>query len=85
VHAWRAGQARQVARDVPPWGRLDTGLPLGTAGLFGLSINQKGTEVIALTCPPLTAIGLKGWTDDIDLMLGVGRDQDLGIDITAVE
>ena len=30
------------ARDIPARGPLDTGLPLGTAGLFGLPIQHKG-------------------------------------------
>jgi hypothetical protein len=31
-----------IAGNIPARGPLDTGLPLGAAGLFGLSIQHKG-------------------------------------------
>ena len=60
-------------------------MALGTARLLGLPIDDKGLQVIAFARPPLPAIGPKGRPDHIDLMLGLGGDQEVGIHIAAVE
>jgi hypothetical protein len=74
-----------IARDIPAWGPLDAGLPLGAAGLLGLPIDDEGAQIIPLARPPLVAIRPKGRADHVDLMRGVGGDESLGIDIAAVE
>jgi hypothetical protein len=60
-------------------------MPLGTARLVCLPIDDKGLEVIALARQPLPAIGAKGWSKHIDLMLGLGGDQEIGIHIATIE
>ena len=40
---------------------------------------------MALPGPPLMAIGAKGRTHHLDVVLGLGRDQELGIDVATVE
>jgi hypothetical protein len=60
-------------------------MALGTVRLLRLPIDHKGLQVIALTRASLPAIGAEGWPDDIDLVHGPGGDQEVGIDVTAVE
>jgi hypothetical protein len=60
-------------------------MALGAARLLGLPIDDKGLQVIACPFPPLPAVGPQGWTDHIDLMMGLGGDQEVRIDIPAVE
>jgi hypothetical protein len=64
---------------------MDAGMPLGTARLLGLPINDKSLEVIAPSFPPLPTVGAKRRTDHIDQMLGPGGSQEVRIDIAAVE
>jgi hypothetical protein len=75
----------RIARDVVPWPPVDTGMTLGTARLLGLPIDDEGLEVIALPFPPLPAVGPERRTDHIDLMLGLRGDQEVRIDIAAVQ
>jgi hypothetical protein len=74
-----------IARDIPAWGPLDAGLPLGAAGLLGLPIDDEGAQIIPLARPPLVAIRPKGRADHVDLMRGVGGGESLGTDIAAIE
>ena len=74
-----------IAGDIPAWRPSDAGLPLGTAGLLRLPIDHEGAQIIALARPPLVAIRPEGWADDVDLMRGLGGDEEFGIDIAAVE
>jgi hypothetical protein len=60
-------------------------MALGAARLLGLPIDDKGLEVIAFPFPPLPAVGPKRWTNHINLMLSLGGDQEVRIDIAAVE
>ena len=60
-------------------------MPLGTVRLLGLSIDDKGLEVIAFPFPPLPAVGPTRRTHHLDLMLGLGGDQEVRSDIAAVE
>ena len=60
-------------------------MALGTARLLGLPIDDKGLQVIALPFPPLPTVGPKRRTNHIDLMLGLGGDEEVRIDIAAVE
>ena len=64
---------------------MDTGIALGTGCLLGLPIDDKGLEVIAFPFPPLPAVGPKRRTKHIELMVRLGGDQELRIDVTAVE
>jgi hypothetical protein len=64
---------------------IDAGMALGTVRLLGVPIDDQGLQVRALARPSLPAVGPKGRPDDIDLMLGLGGDQEVGIDIAAVE
>jgi hypothetical protein len=64
---------------------IDAGMALGTVRLLGVPIDDKGLQVIALARPSLPGIGPKGWPDDIDLVRGLGGNQEVGIDIAAVE
>ena len=64
---------------------IDAGMALRTVRLLRVPIDDKGLEVIALACPLLPAIGAKGRPYDIDLVQGLGGDQEVGIDVAAVE
>jgi hypothetical protein len=64
---------------------MDAGMTLGAARLLGLPIQDKGSQVIALSALMLPAIGAEGGPHHIDLMLGLGRDQEVGIHVAAVE
>ena len=59
-------------------------MPLGTAGLVGLPIQDEGLQVIAVGDLVLPTIGPKGRPDHIDLVLLRGH-QEVGIHIAAVE
>ena len=92
--AHRAGTARRaveanthdwIARHIPPWRPSEAGLPLGTAGVLRLPVDDEGAQIIALACPPLMAIRPKRGADHVDLMLGVGGDQEVRIDRAAIE
>jgi hypothetical protein len=61
-----------IARDIPAWRPSEAGLPLGTAGVLRLPVNDEGAQIIALACPPLVVIRPKRGADHVDLMLGVG-------------
>jgi hypothetical protein len=58
---------------------------LGTARLLSIPIQDEGLQVIALARPSLPAIGPKGRPDDVDLVPGLGGDEEVRIDIAAVE
>ena len=60
-------------------------MALGTMCLLRLPIDDKGLQYMALARPSLPAIGAKGRADDIDLVPSLGDNQEVGIDITAVE
>jgi hypothetical protein len=60
-------------------------MALGAARLLGLPIDDKGLEVIAFAFPLLPAVGPKRRTNHINLMLGLGGDEEVRIDIAAVE
>ena len=74
-----------ITRDIMSRPPVDTGMALGTVRLLRLPIQDKGLQVIAFPGPLLPAIGPKGGTDHIDLMPGLGGDQEVGIDIAAIE
>jgi hypothetical protein len=75
----------RIARDIMSRPPMDAGMALGTARLLGLSIDDKGLQGIASPFPPLPTVGSKRRTNHIDLMLGLGGDQEVRIDIAAVE
>ena len=75
----------RIARDIVAWRPFDTGMSLGTVGLLGVPIQDKGLQVIAVCDLMLPAIGPKGRSDDIDLVLLLRGDQEVGIHIAAVE
>jgi hypothetical protein len=60
-------------------------MALGAARLLGLPIQGKGLQIIALAGLMLPAIGAEGGPHHIDLMLSLGRHQEVGIHIAAVE
>ena len=64
---------------------MDAGLSLGTARLLGLPLDDKGLEVVASPFPPLPTVGAKRRPNHLDLMLGLGGDQEVRIDRAAVE
>ena len=70
---------------ITPWGPFDTGMPLGTARLFCLPIDDKGLQVIAFPGLMWPTLGPKRRPDHIDLVLALRRDQEVGIHIAAVE
>ena len=74
-----------IPRYISPRPPVDTGIALGTGCLLGLPIDDKGLEVIAFPFPPLPAVGPKRRTKHIELMVRLGGDQELRIDVTAVE
>ena len=59
-------------------------MPLGTAGLVGVPIQDEGLQVIAMGDLVLPTIGAKGRADHIDLVLLRGH-QEVGIHVAAVE
>jgi hypothetical protein len=75
----------RIPRHVVPRPPVDAGMPLGTARLPRVPIDAKGLQVIALARPSLPAIGPKGRTNHIDLMLGLGGDEEVRIHIPTVE
>ncbi len=74
-----------IARDIPAWRPSDAGLSLGTVGLLCRPVDDEGAQIIALARPPLMTIRPKGWADHVDLMLCLGGDQEVRIDIPAVQ
>src|SRR6266702_7103902 len=74
----------RIAGDIVAWGPFDTGMPLGTAGLVGVSIQDEGLQVIAMGDFMLPAVGPKGRPNHIDLVLLRGH-QEIGIHVAAVE
>ncbi len=70
---------------IPPWGPFHTGLALGTAGLFRFPLDHEGASVIALAREALPAVGAKGRADHVDLMVGLGGDEEVRIDVAAVQ
>src|SRR5262245_9422895 len=75
----------RIAGHIAAWRPFDTGMSLWAAGLVRLPINHKGLQVIALSCQPLPAIRAKGWPNYINVMLRLGGDQEVRIDVAAVE
>jgi hypothetical protein len=74
-----------ITRDLPPWRPSEAGVPLGTAGVLRLPVDHEGAQIVALACPPLMARRSESGADDVDLMPGVGGDESVGIDRTALE
>ena len=64
-----------ITRNISAWHPSDAGLPLGTAGVLRLPVDDEGAHLIALAGPPLMAIRPKRGADHVDLMLGVGGDE----------
>jgi hypothetical protein len=64
---------------------VDTGVALGTAGLLGLLLDDKGLQVIAVPFSPLPTIGPERRTHHIELMRRLGGDQEVGVPRAAVE
>jgi hypothetical protein len=64
---------------------MDAGLALGAARLPGVPIHDKGLQIVALAGVMLPAIGAEGGPRHSDLMLSLGRHQEVGIHIAAVE
>jgi hypothetical protein len=60
-------------------------MPLGTVRLLGLPSQAKGVQVIAFPGQPLPTVGPQRRTNHLDLLLGLGGDQEVRIDIAAVE
>jgi hypothetical protein len=74
-----------IARHIVSRSPVDTGMALGAARPLRLPIDDKGLEVMALPFPPLSAVGPKRRTYHIDLLLALAGDQEVRIDIAAVE
>jgi hypothetical protein len=75
----------RISRDIVPRPPVDTGMTLGTARLLGFPIDDKGLEVIAFPFPSLPTVGPKRRPNYIDLMLRLGGDEEVRIDISAVQ
>src|SRR5919109_2563704 len=75
----------RVARHIVPRPPVDAGMPLGTVRLLGLPSDDKGLEVIACPLSLLSAVGPKRRTHHIDLMVRLGGNQEVRIDIPAVQ
>jgi hypothetical protein len=60
-------------------------MALGTVRLLGLPLDAEGPEVLACSFPPLPAVGSTRRTNHSDLMLGLGGDQEVRLDIADVE
>jgi hypothetical protein len=60
-------------------------MALRAVRLLSRPIDGQGLQSIALSGLMLPAIGAEGGANHIDLMLGLGRHQEVGIDIAAVE
>jgi hypothetical protein len=58
----------RIARDIAAWRPFHTPMPLGTLGLLGVPMNDKGLQVIAMFDLMLPAIGPKGRPHHIDLV-----------------
>ena len=54
-------------------------MSLGAARLLRLPIQDKGLQIVALAGLMLSAIGAEGGAHHIDLMLGLGRDQEVSM------
>jgi hypothetical protein len=74
-----------IARHIVSRSPADAGMALGAARLLGVPIQAKGLHIVALAGVMLPAIGAEGGPHHIDLMLGLGRHQDVRIDRAAVE
>jgi hypothetical protein len=74
-----------IARHIVSRSPVDTGMALGAARLLRLPSDDKGLQVIALPFPPLPAVGPERRTHHFDLMLSLGSDQEVRVDIAAVE
>jgi hypothetical protein len=74
-----------IARHIVSRPPVDAGMPLGTARPLGVPIPDKDLQIVALSGLMLPAIGAEGGPNHIDLMLGLGRHQEVGIDIATVE
>lgn len=75
----------RVARDIMPRPPIDAGMALGATRLLGFPIDDKSLEVIASPFPSLPTVGSKRRTHHIDLMLGLGGNEEVRIDIPAVK
>jgi hypothetical protein len=71
----------RVARDIMARSPMDAGLALGTARMLDLPIDDKSLEGVASPFPPLPTVGSKRRNLHIDLMLALGGDQEVRIDI----
>jgi hypothetical protein len=60
-------------------------MPLRTARLLGVPIDDQGLQVIPPSGLPVPAVGPKGGPHAIDLMVRLGGDQEVRIHIAAVE
>jgi hypothetical protein len=60
-------------------------MALGTRRLLGVPIEHQGLEIIALAGLMLAAIRPTGRSHHIALILALRRDEEVGIDIAAVE
>jgi hypothetical protein len=60
-------------------------MALRTVRLLGIPVQDKGLQIVALAGLMLPAIGAEGGPHHSDLMLGLGRHQEVGIHIAAVE
>ena len=65
--------------------QVDTAMTLRTVGLVGIPIQHKGLQGIALSGLMLTAIGSKGRTHHIDLILVLRGHEEVGMHGAAVE
>jgi hypothetical protein len=74
-----------IARHIAATSTVGIGMALGATHLLGLPIDDKGLEAIAFPFLPLPAVGHKRWTNHIDLLRGLGGDEEVRIDIAAVE
>jgi hypothetical protein len=74
-----------IARRLMARSPVDTGLASGATRLRGLPIADHGLEVVACPFPPLPTGGPERWPNAIDLMLALGGDQEVRVDLAAVE
>src|SRR5688500_4781193 len=65
----KADPKHRIAGDIVAWSRYDTRMPMGTAGLVGVPIQDAGLQIVALGNHVLPTIGAKGWANHINLVL----------------
>ena len=59
--------------------------PWGQRACRASQSDDEGLQVVACSCPPLPTVGPERRANHIDLMLGLSADQEVRIDIAAVE